>query len=474
MSPVPPSRRGRRKARPRWGTRMATALSVLVLGAGGVGHTIISRLDDIGRIDPFRDIKNRPGDGRGMNVLLVGTDGRDRITPAEKATYHLGGAPCHCTDTVMILHVSADRSRVSVVSLPRDSYAVVPAHRDLVTGRERAAHPIKLNAAYAEGGPGLTVRTVEQMTHVKISHYVEVDFTSFMKTVDALGGVDICSARPLKDSYTGLDLPAGTTRLDGGEALQYVRSRHLDAASDLVRMQHQQRFLASLIDQTTSSGVLLNPVRFRNVASTIFASIRADKGFGTAEMLSLGQAMRGFTPASSEFTSVPVGEANFPVKGVGSTVKWDTAKTATLFAALREDRPIATPKPKQQSARVDVPPEQVLVQVANGTAKTGLAARVGRELRDTGFLASVAPAAAGPTAQQQVPHTVIEYDPRWDRSVRSVAAALPDAELRAVKGIGGTVKVTVGPDFTSVAPVRADEPAADTSDAVKGDEVVCH
>jgi LCP family protein required for cell wall assembly len=187
VSPVPPSRRGRRKARPRWGTRMATALSVLVLGAGGVGHTIISRLDDIGRIDPFRDIKNRPGDGRGMNVLLVGTDGRDRITPAEKATYHLGGAPCHCTDTVMILHVSADRSRVSVVSLPRDSYAVVPAHRDLVTGRERAAHPIKLNAAYAEGGPGLTVRTVEQMTHVKISHYVEVDFTSFMKTVDALG-----------------------------------------------------------------------------------------------------------------------------------------------------------------------------------------------------------------------------------------------------------------------------------------------
>ncbi|MEV6795088.1 LCP family protein [Streptomyces sp. NPDC051320] len=494
MSPVPSPRRSRRKARPRWGTRMATAMSVLVLGAGGVGHAVVSRLDDIGRVDPFHDMKNRPAGGRGMNVLLVGTDGRDEITPAEKAKYHLGGAPCHCTDTIMIVHVSADRSRVSVVSLPRDSYAVVPARTDPATGKERAAHPIKLNAAYAEGGPGLTVRTVEQMTHVKIDHYLEVDFTSFMKTVDVLGGVDVCTAHPLQDAYTGLDLPVGTTRLDGGEALQYVRSRHLDAASDLARMQRQQRFLASLIARATSSGVLLNPVKFREVASTIFDSVRADKSFGTDEMLALGQAMRGFTPASSEFSSVPVGDPSFPVKGLGSTVKWDTSKAAALFGALREDRPIAAPLPEQrQATRVDVPPDQILVQVTNGTAKNGLATRAVQELHDTGFLASVAPtapaapavpvpttttaaaaAATSPATEQPNPHTVIEYDPRWDRSVKSVAAALPGAELRAVNGIGGTIKVTIGSDFDSVTRVRADEPAADKFDAVKGDEVVCH
>lgn len=160
----------------------------------------------IDRIDPFKDMKNRPRAGNGTNLLLVGTDGRDSITPDEKKKYRLGGAPCHCTDTIMLVHLSADKERASIVSLPRDSYAEIPEHRDRITGAEHAAHPLKLNAAYSEGGPNLTVRTVEDMTGIKIDHYLEVDFTSFMKTVDTLGGVQICTVRPLKDSYTGLDL----------------------------------------------------------------------------------------------------------------------------------------------------------------------------------------------------------------------------------------------------------------------------
>lgn len=277
--------------------RVATGLSVLVLGAGGIGHAVVTNLESgIDRIDPFKDMKNRPAGGRGMNLLLVGTDGRDKITKDEKRKYRLGGEPCHCTDTIMLVHLSADEQRASVVSLPRDSYAEIPAHRDRTTGQEHPAHPVKLNAAYAEGGPGLTVRTIEHMTGVKIDHYLEVDFTSFMTTVDALGGVRICTARPLKDSYTGLDLPAGTHVLDGGQALQYVRSRHIDGAADLGRMQRQQKFMASLIKQATSSGVLLNPVKFREVASTMLKSVRADRGFDTEQMLSLSQAMRGFSP----------------------------------------------------------------------------------------------------------------------------------------------------------------------------------
>lgn len=344
-----------------------------------------------------------------MNVLLVGTDGRDKITPAEKRKYHLGGAPCHCTDTIMLVHVSADRSRVSVVSLPRDSYAVVPEHTDPATRKRYPAHPVRLNAAYAQGGPQLTVQTVERMTGVQINHYLEVDFTSFMKTVDVLGGVDICTARPLKDSYTGLDLPVGTSKLDGGQALQYVRSRHLDAASDLGRMQRQQRFMASLIAKTTSSGVLLNPVKFRDVASTVFGSVRADKGFGPDEMLSIGQAMRGFKPASSEFTSVPIGQMNYRVKGIGSTVKWDPVKAGKLFREIREDVPIAVHRPAaSQAQKVDVPPSQIRVQVTNGTSTSGLAARADKSLRSTGFLSSVAATvqAAGGVGRQAHGHRV--------------------------------------------------------------------
>jgi len=465
----PPQRRPRppvRPKKPRWAMRTATTLSVVVLAAAGIGHAVVSSLDaDIARVDPFKDMKNRPRAGHGMNVLLVGTDGRDRITDAERHKYHLGGAPCHCTDTIMIVHISEDRERASVVSLPRDSYAEVPG----IPGRP--AHPIKLNAAYAEGGPNLTVGTVESMTHVKIDHYLEVDFTSFMKTVDVLGGVKICTAEPLKDSYTGLDLPAGSHTLMGGQALQYVRSRHVDGASDLGRMKRQQRFLAALIDQATSSGVLLNPLKFRDVTQAVLGSVRADKGFGTDELLDLGRAMRSFSPSSSEFTTVPIGQMGYVVKGIGSTLKWDEPKAAKLFAALRDDKPLTVHRaPRANAVKVDVAPQQIQVQVENGTATADLGKRVDAALAATGFRTTHQPVSA---ADHAVRRTVVAYDPRWDRSAKSLAAALPGSELRAVKGQGPLLKVIAGSDFKQVTRVRAADVQQGGFGVVTGDEVGC-
>ncbi|MFD9500251.1 LCP family protein [Streptomyces sp. NPDC060035] len=452
--------------------RVATGLSVLVLGAGGIGHAVVSSLETgIGRVDPFKDMKNRPEGGHGMNFLLVGTDGRETITKAERKKYRLGGAPCHCTDTLMLVHLSADKRRASVVSLPRDSYAEIPAHTDRTTGKEHSAHPVKLNAAYAEGGPHLTVRTVEGMTGIKIDHYLEVDFTSFMETVDTLGGVEICTAKPLKDSFTGLDLAAGTHTLDGGKALQYVRSRHIDGAADLGRMQRQQKFMASLIKQTTSSGVLTNPVKFQQVASSMLDSVRADKGFGTEQLLELGKAMRDFTPSSSEFASVPIKDRSYPVKGIGSTVKWDTTKSKRLFRALREDKPLAPQLPEQPKAKiVGVAPEQIRVQVYNGTPKDGLGQKVDAALRDTGFHTTRSPLNGGP---HDLKRTVVSYDPRWDRSAKALATALPGCELKAVKGQGGVMKVAAGSSFTKVQRVKAEDPQQGEFGTVTGDQVVC-
>ncbi|MFJ8664108.1 LCP family protein [Streptomyces sp. NPDC093795] len=457
--------------------RMATALSVAVLAAGGIGHAVVTGLNTgITRVDPFKDMKNRPQAGHGMNVLVVGTDGRDRITPEEKEKYRLGGAPCHCTDTVMLVHISEDRDRASVVSLPRDSYAEMPEHTDLTSGEKHQAHPVKLNAAYAEGGPGLTVRTVESMTGVKIDHYLEVDFTSFMRTVDAVGGVQICTARPVKDPYTGLDLTAGTHDLDGGAALQYVRSRHIDGAADIGRMQRQQRFLAALVERISSGGVLFNPVRFREVATAMLSSVRADEDFGTDQLFALAKAMRGFTPASSEFVSVPIGDMSFPVEGIGSTVKWDAAKAQKLFQALREDRPLTPAKPASSSkapeaVTVDVAPNTVRVQVYNGTQTDGLGRKVDDALRATGFDTTRTPMTAAGEGRAR---TLVEYDPRWDRSAKTLAAALPGAELKPVAGRGGTLRVTVGADYKGVRAVRAEEAGrAGPFEAVTGDRVVC-
>ncbi|MGQ4515292.1 LCP family glycopolymer transferase [Streptomyces sp. DW26H14] len=476
----PPGRRpgGRRGARgapkPRWAARLATTLSVLVLGAGGIGHAVVTSLDSgIGRVDAFKDMKNRPAGGHGMNLLLVGTDGRSALSKAEKRKYRLGGAPCHCTDTIMLVHLAEGGKRASVVSLPRDTYTRLPSG----SGGAAGTHPAKLNAAYAQGGPSLTVSTVESMTGVKIDHYLEVDFTSFMKTVDALGGVQICTPRRLKDTNTGLDLAPGTHRLNGGQALQYVRSRHIegDASADLGRMQRQQRFVAATIERATDSGVLLNPVRFKGVVSAALGSVRADAGFGPEQLLALGEAMRGFSLSSSEFASVPLAAHGVTLKGIGSAVKWDPVKAKKLFADLRADKPLSPPRPAgapagRRATVVDVPPRQIRVQVYNGTAVDGLGSRVDDALKATGFDTTRRPETK---PALKAARTVVEYDPRWDRSARSLATALPGSRLKAVKGQGATLKVVAGTDFTKVAPVRAEEAPAGAFGTVTGDEVTC-
>lgn len=451
--------------------RTVTTLSVVVLASAGIGHAVVTSLDSgIDRVDPFRDMKNRPEAGRGMNVLLVGTDGREKLDEEQRRKYRLGGAPCNCTDTIMIVHISEDRERASVVSLPRDSYAMTPPHTDRVSGEEHGGHPVKLNAAYAEGGPQLTVRTVEKMTRVKIDHYLELDFTSFMKTVDVVGGVELCTTEPLKDSHTGLDLPAGRHTLRGGEALQYVRARYVDGASDLGRMKRQQRFMAALVDRATSSGILLNPMKFRDVTRAVLGSVRADKGFGTDELLDLGRAMRNFSPSSSEFTTVPLARTGVTVKGLGSTLKWHPEKSQHIFEALREDKPLSTRSSPDAALRVPVDPRQIRVQVENGTGTQGLGRRVDAALAATGFNTTRTPVNA---ADRSVRRTVVAHDPRWDRSAKSLAAALPGSELRAVKGQGATLKVIAGSDFEKVRKVRAEDPGKGEFGVVRGDEVGC-
>ncbi|MFJ2631554.1 LCP family protein [Streptomyces sp. NPDC087422] len=507
---VPPARR-----RPpiRWSTRVIGGLALLIITASGVGHAVLNGVSGaIDRVDAFGGMEGRPDGSKGTNFLLVGTDGRDGLDPATRKAYHLGGAPCHCTDTIMLVHLSEDRSHASIVSIPRDTYVRLPDQPSAdasssgsppasasppgtpsaapsatpsgtASGTAGAApaaevqadtHPAKINQAYADGGPKLTVRTVEQITGVHIDHYLEVDFTSFMKTVDVIGGVPVCTTRPLKDSYTGLDLPVGTTKLDGGQALQYVRARHLDAAADLGRMQRQQRFVAQVIHKITSGGTLANPLELSRVASTVLGSVRADQNLKAGDLIALAEGMKGLTASSSEFGSVPLSDTDYSVPGVGSTVKWDTAKAGKMWAAIRADRPLAVHHKtarKHKGVKVDVDPATIRVSVQNGTDTSGLAAAAQKALAATGFATVGTPG----TSEHPSARTVIRYDPRWDRSAQSLATALPGSELVAVPGQGKTMKVVLGSDYKAVTPVTADDGGASgTMDsALTGDEVGC-
>ncbi|WP_328910270.1 LCP family protein [Streptomyces sp. NBC_00234] len=307
----------------------ATALaSALALGAVMQSADALPGADDA------------DGSGTGTNILLIGTDSRDTITAQQKKEFRLGGVGCDCSDTMMLLHVAQDRERVSVVSIPRDSLAELPAHTDRRTGEEHGAHLAKINAAHSEGGGDLAVRTVEAKTGLDIDRYLAVDFARFMKTVDELGKVEVCTPSPLQDPSTGLDLTAGTHHLGGGDSLRYVRSRKVDNSADFGRMQRQQKFLVSFVKKIRSDGALQSPARLKELAGLLLPADRAEKALTPMELVSLAGDLRDIGLSSLEFASVPISDFNSTIEGVGSTLAWDGTRAAVVFDTLGRDRPL--------------------------------------------------------------------------------------------------------------------------------------
>lgn len=332
----------------------AVALAALIATAvSGVGNSVSALPYRIQRVDAFSGAVNRPAAGPGTNILLMGTDGRDTISSREKKKFHAGGVACNCTDSLMLIHVSKRRDQVSVVSLPRDSWAQIPAHRDPGTEGAVPRPPAKINTAFAEGGPALSVRTVEAMTKVRIDHYLQIDFRQFMDSVNAVDGVDVCTSRRLSDSATKLDLRPGRHRLGGGRALQYVRSRHVDASADLGRIQRQHRFLISVMHRLATGGILAHPGRAIDLARTVLGATKVDQGFTPKELVSLSTGLSRLSPSRTEFTSVPIAGFNPVIEGVGETLKWDKAAAKKTFARLDKDRTLT---PRNSTVKPSDPP----------------------------------------------------------------------------------------------------------------------
>ncbi|MFI8344004.1 LCP family protein [Streptomyces sp. NPDC085639] len=278
--------------------------------------------------------------GEAINILLLGTDGRGTITKGEKQTFRLGGVACDCSDVMMVINVSARRDRVRVVSLPRDSYATIPAHRDPESGEWRAAHGAKINAAYQEGGPALAVKTVEEMTGLKIHSHLQVDFRQFMDSVNELGGVDICTDTRLEDRNTALNLSPGQHHLTGGASLQFVRSRHVDASADFGRIQRQQRFMVSFVLQASEGGLLRNPLKLARVTAALLGGNGDGNGMTAAMLMDLATSLRDLNLSDMEFAIVPISGDNPPIQGIGATLRWDAQGAHQTFSALANDEPL--------------------------------------------------------------------------------------------------------------------------------------
>ncbi|TSB21815.1 LCP family protein [Streptomyces benahoarensis] len=323
------------RPRPNWGRRIKwTVLTVVVVFAVASVATYFWADGKLRREVDLSKVIDRPEAGDGTNYLIVGSDSREGMTADDKKKLHTGSAEGKRTDSMMILHDGSNGP--TLISLPRDSGVEIPSFVGSESGKKYPAtgRRTKLNAAYAEDGAELLVRTVEYNTKLHIDHYVEIGFAGFANIVDAIGGVELDIPKAFKDKDSGSDFQAGKQTLNGSQALAFVRARHAFAQSDLARTKNQQKFLAALASQAASPGTLLNPFQLYPTLGAGLDTVIVDKDMGLWSLGNMFFAMKGVN--SGEGTSM-----NMPMSGIkDGFVMWDTAKLHQLVQQLNNDEKV--------------------------------------------------------------------------------------------------------------------------------------
>ncbi|WP_244515557.1 LCP family protein [Actinopolyspora xinjiangensis] len=469
-------RRSKRRRRTRTLARVAAVVAaVVVFVTTGVGwgsktwldasFNRISALDQ--QSQAIEDAHLQEGD---LNFLLIGSDTRQ----GAKAGDDIGtaeGVPGARSDTTMIAHIPADRSRVVIVSIPRDLEIDIQADTcrkwDSATGKytDSTVPPlenVKFNTAFGEGGPACVTKQVQQLSGLKISSFLGINFQGFKSMVEAVGGVRVCTNKPMIDEELGTILAtAGWHDLGPQQALEYVRARKLvnDPTADYGRMERQQLFLSALLRKMTSANVLLNPSKLANLANAVIANTFGDN-VDSDKLIALGKSLDGLDPKKVTFVTIPTtGTANS--RGNEVLAK---SRAHSLFRAIIEDVPIHSPDEQQsgqgsegasantspmafsqegQASDAAKPePSEVSVTVLNSTARSGLASDTASELRGFGF-------GIGTLGNLESPleRTVIRYSEPNKQQAQLLASAVPSAELVADQSVGEGVRLELGTDF---------------------------
>ncbi|MFE2041111.1 LCP family protein [Streptomyces sp. NPDC059477] len=337
-----------RRRRRRWVRGGALGVGGLVVVGAGVGWGVYLKLngnitaDEAAARELARYEKERPTAlvKGAQNILVIGSDTRagtgNRPYGRDNGTQR--------SDTTILLHLPAGRGSATAVSIPRDLMVDVPSCLGPDGTRTSPAFTV-FNHAFENGGSACTVRTAEKLTDIRIDHHLVVDFNGFKKIVDALDGVEICLAEPIHDKAAKLRLPAGRVKLDGEQALGYVRVRKsLGDGSDTERMDRQQRFLAALVKKVRGNDVLLNPAKLYPVLDAATSSLTTDPGLASLRSLyDLVRGLRNIPTERVQFLTVPresyVDDANRD--------QLVEPAAERLFERLRTDTPVEVAQEKK-------------------------------------------------------------------------------------------------------------------------------
>ncbi|MFI0967346.1 LCP family protein [Streptomyces sp. NPDC021080] len=437
------------KGRPRRRRRIlrwsAMVLSVLILATAGAGYLYYQHLNSNLKKDDLNigDAKDRAAKTKPnaagqtpLNILLIGSDARNS-TENQK----LGGAKDTFdtpprADVQMLLHLSADRTNMSVVSMPRDTLLQIPNCTDPKTGKTYAASTslTMTNDSLGRGGPGCTVATWEKLTDIHIDHFIMVDFAGVVSMADAIGGVPVCvDANIYSHTSTGhgsgLKLEKGTTSVKGKQALQWLRTRYgFEDGSDIGRTKAQHQYMNSMVRQLRENATLSNPGKLRGLAETATSALTVDQGLGSVtDLYDLSKELKKVPTKRITMTTMP-----WVYSSDGNRVLPKPTDADKVWRLLREDIALDGKDKKKTAERTSSDPaaadDKIAVQVQNGTRTStlapvpGRASAVGELLVGKGFTQ----AKADPSAAPAEATTLIRYP----------SADLEGDALRVAKALG--------------------------------------
>ncbi|WP_374975746.1 LCP family protein [Microbacterium trichothecenolyticum] len=340
----------------------------------------------------------------GVNILMVGTDSCEGANAALSGACQAKATEGERNDVTMLVHISDEPRRVTVVSFPRDMLVPIPScPKEDGSGNYSAMSSQMLNASYQYGGLACTVLTIESLIEDEIDFAAAIRWTGVINMSDAIGGVDVCVAGDISDSHTGLELTAGTHTLQGVQALQFLRIRHgIGDGSDLGRISNQQQFMSSMVRKLQSDSVLANPATLLNLATTAISQVQQEQlvlSSGLTNptlMVQIAMAVKDVPYEDIVFVQYPTRYALGDGASRVMPVK-DAAKV--LFDALKANQPLTLTGDASQGYGVEVTGEAVKPEVAPTPGATEAAAETP---------AAETPAAEAPVTETPAAETRVE------------------------------------------------------------------
>lgn len=417
----PPARPGKHTGQ-KIGRTLIALLSVLVLAATGYAYNTYEIVNgSLRRADVIDPGAYASG---AQNILLVGMDSRTDVNgnplpAAELAALNAGGDDGEVnTDTLIIMHISADGSQVTGVSIPRDSWVKIPGYgSNKINSAFAAAKDEAMSklASKGETGPQAEVdsdasgaqeliKTVEQLTGITITHYAAVNLFGFFEISNAIGGVPVCLKQAVNDPYSGAHFPAGHFTVQGADALAFVRQRHNipGGSTDLEREQRQQAFLSSMAHKILSAGTLTNRSTFNALIGAVQKAVTIDQNW---DLTSFASQMAGINSGAIKFTTIPTTNIDYTPPGYSnmSAIQVTPSAVQAFFAKITGsgNADLSTggsSTGSSDTATANSNNSATTVDVWNASGQTGLAALVLKDLTNEGFNAGNASNASSRSA----------------------------------------------------------------------------